>query len=137
MSEASNYLETNLFNHVLRNTAYTSPATIRVALFTSTATGAELEAGTITNEVANSNAYARTAVTFGAPTDGVGSNSSAVTFPTASGGNWGTIRFCAIMDSATHGAGNVLIYTQLDADVVINNGNTFQFNSGQLVASFA
>lgn len=134
MSEASNFLETSLFNHVLRNTSYTSPATIRCALATSTATAAELEAGTLTNEVAG-NAYARQAITFGAPTDGAGSNSSAITFPTATPSNWGVIRYSFIADAAS--AGNVLIYTQLDADVTINSGNTFQFNTGGWTASFA
>lgn len=114
MSEASNYLEDALYNHTLRNIAFTSPATIRAALFTLTATGAEIEVGTLTNEVA-SNAYARQAITFGAPSNGSGSNSGAVTYPTASPAGWGTIRFTAIMDAAS--SGNVLIYTQLDADV--------------------
>lgn len=134
MSEASNYLETNLFNHTLRNTSWTSPATIRCALATSTATNAELEAGTLTNEVAG-NAYARQAIVFGAPTDGSGSNTSAVTFPTATPAGWGTVRFSFIVDATS--SGNVLIYTQLDADVTINNGNTFQFNTGGWTASFA
>lgn len=134
MSEASNYLETNLFNHVLRNTAYTSPATIRCGLASSSATGAELEAGTLTNEISG-NAYARQSITFGSPTDGVGSNTSAVTFPTATPSNWGVVRFTFIADAAS--AGNVLIYTQLDADVTINAGNTFQFNVGGWTASFA
>lgn len=134
MSEASNYLEDAVYNHTLRNISFTSPATIRAALFTSTATGAELEAGTLTNEVSG-NAYARQAITFGAPSNGSGSNSGAVTYPTATPSNWGTIRFTAIMDAST--AGNVLLYTQLDADVTINAGNTFQFNAGGFVASFA
>lgn len=134
MSEASNYLEDALYNHVLRNTAFTSPATIRVALFTDSGSAAELEAGNLTNEVVG-NAYARQAITFSAPSNGSGSNSSAVTFPTAAPAGWGTIRFTSIMDASS--AGNVLLYTQLDADVTINAGNTFQFNAGGFVASFA
>lgn len=136
MSEASTFLENALFNHVLRATGYSSP-TPRLALYTSTASTGELEAGTQTNEVANSNAYARQAVTFGAPTDGSGSNSSAVTFPVATPSGWGTIRFGAVVDSATHNGGNVLVYTQLDADVVIGAGNQFQFNAGAFVVTFA
>lgn len=136
MSEASTFLEQALFNHVLRATGYSSP-TPRLALYTSTATTGELEAGTQTNEIPNSNAYARQAVTFGAPTDGSGSNSSAVTFPVATPSGWGTIRFGAVVDSATHNGGNVLVYTQLDADVVIGAGNQFQFNAGAFVVTFA
>ncbi len=133
MSQASNYLETALFNHIFRNTAYTPAATIYLALFTSTATGAELEAGTLTNEVTGGS-YARQTATFGAPTNGVGSNSSTVTFPTASAG-WGTIRYVAAMDASS--SGNVLWWAQLTSDVTINTSNTFQFNSGSVSPSVA
>lgn len=124
---ASTYLANKIANHVYRATSYTSPAAVYAALFTSTATLAEIKAGTLTNEVTGG-AYARVAVTFGAPTDGDGS-ASTVTFTTASAG-WGTIRFVAIMDAST--AGNVLTYAQLSSDVVISSGNTFQFNSASL-----
>lgn len=131
-SEMSNFLSNELYDHVLRNAAYTSPTNVYLGMFTSTATTGELDAGTLTNEVANSNAYARLALTATAPTDGAGSNSGDHTFAAASGGNWGTLRFVAVIDGNTHGAGNVLCYSQLDADVVINDGNTLQFNSGDL-----
>jgi hypothetical protein len=133
MSALSNDLETKLYDHVLRNTTYTPIATLYVALFTSTATLAELEAGTLTNEVSGGS-YARQVITFGASTNGAGSNSSTVTFPTASAG-WGTIRFGAIMSASS--AGNVLVYGQLTSDVTINTSNTFQFNSGSVSVSFA
>jgi hypothetical protein len=133
MSQASNYLETAIFNHIFRNTAYTPAATLYVALFTSTATSAELEAGTLTNEVTGGS-YARQTVTFGAPTNGAGSNSGTVTFPTASAG-WGTIRFAAVMDASS--SGNVIWYAQLTSDVTINTSNTFQFNTGSLAPSVA
>lgn len=133
MSQASNYLETAIFNHVFRNTAYTSPSSLYLALFTSTATSADLEAGTITNEVSGGS-YARQAVTFAAPTNGVGSNSGTITFPTASAG-WGTIRYVAVMDASS--SGNVLWYAQLTSDVTINSGNTFQFNTGSVSPSVA
>jgi hypothetical protein len=133
LAEFSTYLENELYDHLFRNAAYTSPTTVYAALFDTTASTANLEAGTLTGEIVG-NAYARTAITFGAPTAGLGSNSSAVTFPAASGGNWGTIRYMAIMDAST--AGNVLMYTQLDSDVVINDGNQFQFNVGDIDADF-
>jgi hypothetical protein len=133
MSFASNYLENALFNHVFRNTAYTPASTLYAALFTTTATTSELEAGTLTNEVTGGS-YARQTVTFGAPTNGAGSNSGTVTFPTASAG-WGTIRYVAIMDASS--SGNVLWYAQLTSDVTINTSNTFQFNTGSLAPSIA
>lgn len=133
MSAASNYLETAIFNHVFRNTSYTPAATLYLALFTSTATAADLEAGTLTNEVSGGS-YARQTVTFGAPTNGVGSNSGTVTFPTATAG-WGTIRYVAVMDAST--SGNLLWYAQLSSDVTINSGNTFQFNASSVSPSVA
>jgi hypothetical protein len=133
MSAASNYLETAIFNHVFRNTSYTPAATLYLGLFTSTATAADLEAGTLTNEVSGGS-YARQTVTFGAPSNGVGSNSGTVTFPTATAG-WGTIRYVAVMDAST--SGNVLWYAQLSSDVTINSGNTFQFNSASVSPSVA
>lgn len=133
MSQASNYLETAIFNHVFRNTSYTSPASLYVALFTSTATSADVEAGTLTNEVSGG-AYARQAITFGAPTNGAGSNSGTITFPTASA-NWGTIRFAAVMDASS--SGNVLWWAQLNSDVTINSGNTYQFNTASVAPSVA
>lgn len=131
-SENSNYLANELYDHVLRNAAYTSPTNVYLGMFTTTATTGELDAGTLTNEVANSNAYARLALTATAPTDGAGANSGDHTFAAASGGNWGTLRYVAVIDGNTHGSGNVLMYTALDSDVVINDGNTLQFNSGDL-----
>jgi hypothetical protein len=133
MSQASNYLETKIYDHVFRNTAYTPAATLYLALFTSTGTAAELEAGTLTNEVTGGS-YARQTVTFAASSNGVGSNSGTITFPTASAG-WGTVRFVAVMDASS--AGNVLWYAQLTSDVTINTSNTFQFNAGSVAPSVA
>lgn len=124
---ASTYLANKIANHVYRATSYTSPTTVYAALFTSTASLAELKAGTLTNEVTGGS-YARVAVTFGAPTDGDGS-ATTTTFTAATAG-WGVVRFVGIMDAST--AGNVLTYAQLSSDVTINSGNTFQFNSGAL-----
>lgn len=131
-SEIANALSNSMYDHVLRNTAHTSDTTVYLAMFTSTAIESELEASTFTNEVANANAYARIALTVTAPSDGAGSNSGDHTFAAATPGNWGTLRWVAITNSATRGAGAVLVYTQLNSDVVINNGNTLQFNSGDL-----
>lgn len=131
-SEISNAISDELYDHVLRNAAYTSPTNVYLAMFTSTATTGELDANTQTNEVANSNAYVRLALSVTAPSDGAGSNSGDHTFAAASGGNWGTLRFIAIVDSISHNGGAVLCYTQLDSDVVINDGNTLQFNGGDL-----
>ena len=126
MAEFSTYMENAIIN-LMRSTAFTQVAAY-VALFTSTATGPELEAGTLTNEVSGG-AYARQLAGLGAPSDGASSNGADVTFPTATA-NWGTVAFVALMDAAT--AGNVLMYSALDANKVVNSGDTFKINLGDL-----
>ena len=128
MAAMTDYLENELIDHVLRNLAYTSPTTVYAALFT--AAPGEAGGGT---EVSG-NAYARTAVTFGAPTAGATDNTADVTFPTASGGNWGTVTHVAIFDAST--AGNMLLYGALTASKVVNDGDTFKFNTGDLDVTF-
>lgn len=123
MAEMSNYLENALINATLRNTSYTSPATVYVGLYTTDPgegnTGTEVSGGS----------YARTAVTFGAPSNGVSTNSASVTFPTATG-TWGTVTHVGILDAST--SGNLLYYTALDASKSIASGDVFTISTGNL-----
>jgi hypothetical protein len=123
MAEMSNYLENAVINAVLRNTSYTSPAAVYVGLYTSDPgegnTGTEVSGGS----------YARTAVTFGAPSNGVSTNSASVTFPTATG-TWGTVTHVGILDAST--SGNLLYYTALDASKSIASGDVFTISTGNL-----
>lgn len=123
MAEMSNYLENALINATLRNTSYTSPATVYVGLYTTDPgegnTGTEVSGGS----------YARTAVTFGSPSNGVTTNSGAVTFPTATG-TWGTVTHIGILDAST--SGNLLYYTPLDASKSIASGDVFTISAGNL-----
>lgn len=91
-----------------------------LALYTATPT--DSTAGT---EVANSNNYSRQAITFDAASSGATQNAATVTFPTASG-SWGTITHWAIVDSATHGGGNVIIYGAFTASKTIASGDVFE-----------
>lgn len=130
---ASDYLEQRVLDFVLRAAAeftFTAPATVYVALFTS----ATADAGTGT-EVANSNGYVRTAVTFGAigaATDGIMSNSAEVAFAQATGGAWGTVTHIAVVDSNTYGGGNFLYHGILDASKVVDENDTFKIAIGDL-----
>lgn len=121
MGSLSNFGENALLNHLTRNSAYTPVATLYLALATAnpneTATGASM------SEVANSGAYARQAITFGAAASRRVTQSGTVTF-TAATGSWGTVTHWAIVDSATYGAGNVLAYGALGSSRSIVNGNT-------------
>jgi hypothetical protein len=132
MSAASNYLENKVLDHVLKNTAYTQPTTLYVGLFTGSA-GANLEAGTVTDEVSGG-AYTRKAITFDAASGGSAASAATVTFDAATA-NWGTITFVAVMDAAT--AGNVLFYGAVTSAKTIETGDTFQISSGNLTISLA
>jgi hypothetical protein len=128
MAEFSNYLENALINATLRNTAYTSPTTVYVALYTSDPTDADT--GT---EVSGTN-YARQSVTFGSPSNGASTNSAAVEFPQA-GSSWGTVAYIGIRDAST--AGNLLFHTALDASKTIATGDVFRIATGSLSVTFA
>jgi hypothetical protein len=128
MAEFSNYLENALINAVLRNTSYTSPATVYVSLYTSDPTDAD------TGTEVSGGSYARTAVTMGAPSNGVSTNSADVTFPTATAG-WGTVTHIGIHDALT--SGNLLFHTPLDTSKTIDSGDIFKITSGNLSVTLA
>jgi hypothetical protein len=128
MAAMSNYLENALINATLRNTAYSSPATVYVGLFTSDPT----DAGTGTEVSGNS--YARKSMTFSSPSNGASSNSGAVEFDQATG-NWGTITHFGIYDALT--SGNLLYHGQLTASKVIETGDVFKFAASALSVTLA
>ena len=128
MAEMANYLENALINAVLRNTSYTSPTTTYLALYTSDPTDAD------TGTEISGGSYQRQPITFGAPSNGVSTNSSAIEFPQATA-DWGIISHVAIRDAVT--SGNMLFHTALDASKTINNGDIFKITSGNLSVTFA
>ena len=128
MAEISNFLENAIINATLRNTTYTSVATVYVSLWTSDPT----DAGSGTEVSGGS--YARTAVTFGSPSNGVTTNSANVTFPTATG-TWGTVGWIGINDALS--GGNLLYHTALDASKSITSGDIFQITTGNLSVTLA
>jgi hypothetical protein len=123
MAEMSNFLEDALINATLRNTSYTSPATVYVGLYTSDPTDAN------TGTEVSGGSYARTAVTFGAPSNGASTNSAAVEFPQATG-SWGTVGWIGILDAST--SGNLLYHTPLDVSKSIDTGDIFKIAIGSL-----
>jgi hypothetical protein len=128
MAEMSNYLENALINVTLRATAYTAPTTVYVALYTTDPTDAD------TGTECTGTSYARQAVTFGAPSNGVSTNSAAVEFPQA-GGAWGTITHIGIRDALT--VGNLLYHTPLDASKTIATGDVFRIATASLSVTLA
>jgi hypothetical protein len=128
MAEISNFLENALINATLRNTTYTSVATVYVSLWTSDPT----DAGSGTEVSGGS--YARTAVTFAAPSNGVTTNSADVTFPTCTA-SWGTVGWIGINDALT--TGNLLYHSPLDTSKTIDSGDIFKISTGNLSVTLA
>jgi hypothetical protein len=128
MAEMSNYLENALINATLRNTSYTSPTTVYVGLYTSDPTDAN------TGTEVSGGSYARTSVTFGAPSNGVTTNSGAVEFPQATG-SWGTVGWIGLLDAST--SGNLLYHTPLDVSKTISSGDIFKIAAGSLSVTLA
>jgi len=128
MAEFSNYLENALINAVLRNTSYTSPTTVYVGLFTSDPTDAN------TGTEVSGGSYARTSVTFGAPSNGVTTSNADCTFPQATA-SWGTVGWIGLYDAST--SGNLLFHTPLDTSKTIDSGDIFKIASGSLSVTLA
>jgi hypothetical protein len=128
MAEMSNYLENALINATLRNTSYTSPAVVYIGLYTSDPTDAN------TGTEVSGGSYTRTAVTMGAPSNGVSTNTAAVEFPQASG-SWGTVGWIGILDATS--SGNLLYHTALDTSKTISSGDIFKIAIGGLSVTLA
>lgn len=128
MGAMSNYLEEAILNAVFRNTAFTSPATVYIALYTSDPT--EADSGT---EVTGGS-YARKAVTFGAPTQVAGkatiSNSAEVAFAVATA-SWGTVTHVGIRSALT--LGNLLYYGPVTNSRSILTNDQLKLLAGELV----
>ena len=128
MAEMSNYLENALINATLRNTSFTSPSVVYLGLYTTDPTDAD------TGTEVSGNGYARQAITFGAPSNGVSTNSAVIEFPQATG-SWGTVTHIGIKDALT--AGNLLYHTPLDASKTIATGDVFRIAIGSLSVTLA
>lgn len=142
----SNYLATALLNQVFRNTAFTRPTTLYLALYTSNPTAAD------TGQEVSGGAYARQAVTFGAPTSEnypiyhpttgqlvavskqTIKNSNIIVLPTATA-DWGQITHVGIRDAAT--GGNLLYFGTLETPRSILTNDIFKMLTGQVALTLA
>ena len=128
----STYLATKWFNHVLRNTAFTTPGTnIYVGLNTTDPTVDDSG-----NEVAGNN-YGRIQVTaWDAPggTGGATQNTNLIQFATPSG-SWGTPAYVKINDAST--TGNMLYFGALVGGGLVGAGDDFHFDAGALDISIS
>lgn len=155
MAGMSDYLENHLIDYIFRGISY-STTNFYIALLTVGAvdsdTGTNLttgSGGTGVEVSASGTAYTRynlnpsninwvntqnsgTGVSSG--TSGTTSNSTVITFPTATA-SWGTIVGVAICDASTNG--NMLFYGTLTTPKSISIGDNFQFDVSQLLVSFS
>lgn len=132
MSALSDYLENKLLDHLLRNTAYSKPATLYFALFT-----ADPGESGVSGEVSGGS-YARVAVTndnvrfpqcagSGTPTK---ANATIISFPTATAA-WGTATHWAIYDASSGGT-NMLAHGALATTRSIVSGDSPRLAVGEV-----
>lgn len=113
----SNYLEDKIIDHLLRNQAFSPPATLYASLHTADPgeTGA--------NEVTGGS-YARQTITLSAASSGTTSNSGAISF---TGMPACTVTHAALWDAST--AGNCL-WTGTATNKTLGAGDTYQVAAG-------
>lgn len=120
----STYLNDNFINVALRNTAYVSPTTVYVALYTVSpgvgGGGTEVTGG----------AYARQVATFVAPVNGQTSNNADINFPVASA-DWGTLTSFALLDASS--GGNLMYFGNLSTSRLVLTNDQVRFPTGQLL----
>lgn len=119
----SNYLETEILDHVFAGSAYTAPTTKYLALFTAVADG---ETGSVTE--VSGGGYARQTVAF-TTSGNTTSNNAAVEFPTATA-NYGTVTHVGVYDASS--SGNLMAYAALSSNKTIETGDVFRVPSGDL-----
>jgi len=126
MAALTDYLSDAIRDHVLFNTAYTSPTTVYLALFTTATTeaggGAEVTGGS----------YARQAISFvtGA-TAGLAIQDGAISFTAMPAC---TVKAAAVMDAVS--GGNMLIHGRLPVAVDVVGGAAFGLDDADLKVLF-
>lgn len=141
MANASNYLESGLRDHIFRTASFSKPSVLAIAL--SSGTPQDTSTGASMLELANNNGYVRQTLNPSNANwsaddyvNGLTYNNTAITFPVFTGGDGGWVSGICITDSATYGAGNVIVwgsavipkYYAVNEQVVIPvSGLSFQF----------
>ena len=133
MSQATDYLESQIRAHIFRTSTYTKPTTLDIALYTATpgetGGGTEVTGGSYARVARNPLDANWTAVSG---TDGLTDNAAAITFATPSA-NWGVITSFGIFTST-----DLLIYGTLGTNKTVNNGDAAPaFAIGALTVTIA
>jgi hypothetical protein len=120
----SNFLETEILDHVFAGAAYTAPSTHYLALYTA----APGETGGGTEVTTSGTAYVRKAVAF-TTTGNTTSNTASVEFPTATA-SFGTVTHVGVFDAVS--SGNLMAYATLSSSKAIATGDVFRVPTGDL-----
>jgi hypothetical protein len=130
MAAASNYLENNLIDWLLRGQTFMAPTNTYMGLFTAAPSdsggGTEVSGGsyarvTIASSLANwAGTQSSGSTTASSGTGGATSNNGAITFP-APTANWGVVTHWGLFDASS--AGNLLFHGALTVSKTINNGD--------------
>jgi hypothetical protein len=134
--QMSNFLENELLDHAFNNLAYTPPASLWIALFTSSTA---LESNTQTNEVGGVG-YVRVEVggatgrSFTVAAARASENNEDWEFANPGAGGWGTVVAMAVVDAST--GGQILMYSDLTVSRSIAANDYVVFTTGQVQFSF-
>lgn len=152
MSNMSDYLESGLIDHLLRGGTFAKPVNISVALTSSVP--ADSDTGASMPELPsgiNGSGTGYSRVDLGPPSasgngawtynpldaaagSGVTRNATALTWGTALV-DMGWVSGVAVCDSATHSAGNMLFYVEVDNPRVVYTGDSLKFNISGLAVN--
>jgi hypothetical protein len=127
MSSFSDYTENLVLTWLFTGDSATRPTAWYVGLFT--AAPSDTGGGT---EVTGSG-YARVAtgtISISGTSPTLATNSAAIEFAAATGGNWGAITHAAIFDAST--SGNMFAFAELTTARTINDGDVFRIPAGSL-----
>ena len=135
MSDLANHLEEEVLNVYLRAQEASAPTATYLAIFDDTATDAELEAGTLTNEITGytgDRPQVDGVLTAASQVDGAAQVTTNADIDYADMPAT-TVQWAAVMDAAT--AGNVLAYAQSTDGggdgTSVSAGATFRVPSGE------
>ncbi len=128
----SDFLEDEILDHILGNSAYSAPATVWVALSTTTPND---DGTNFTEPVGGS--YVRAEVTnnlteWSAAAGGSKSNANTIAFVQATA-SWGLVTYFGIYDALS--GGNLLFWAALTASKTVDSGDLIAFGSTKLIVT--
>jgi hypothetical protein len=129
MSSFTDYTENLVLNYLLTDNSVTRPTAWYVGLFTAapsdTGGGTEVSGSGYVRKATGTITVSGTATTA--------TNSAAIEFDPADGGDWGTITYAAIFDAET--GGNMLAWAELTTARTINDGDVFRIPASSLTVT--